>query len=340
MLLGLITPTGGDGEVLGHPIDRPATYLHRVGALIEAPAFYPTLTGEENLRAFARLGGHDRRRIAELLEVVGLGERGGDRYKNYSLGMKQRLGIAAALLKDPSLLILDEPANGLDPEGIAWMRRLLRGFADAGSTVLLSSHLLAEVEATVDRLVVIGGGRIVAQGTLSDLLVSAGLIVRAADSDRHALRDLLDQHQVLFTEREDGALAVETPDGFDAERLVYASIEGMLRTLDPHSNYYDREEFEELKTDQRSEYFGIGASIQNYIHGDKADTYITATFDGSPAAKAGLRYGDRIVEVDGVKMTGMALDSTGTIFSAMRKYSMARAATSSVSSSRFFCITL
>ena len=111
--------------MLGHPIDRPAAYLHRVGALIEAPAFYPTLTGEANLQMFARLGGHDRGRIPGLLEVVGLRERGGDRYSNYSLGMKQRLGIALALLPDPDLLILDEPTNGLDPQGIVEIRRLL-----------------------------------------------------------------------------------------------------------------------------------------------------------------------------------------------------------------------
>ena len=118
MLLGLIRPTAGSGTVLGHPLTQPAAYLGRVGALIEAPAFYPTLSGRANLRVLARLGQLDLDRVDPLLEQVGLGERGGDAYRSYSLGMKQRLGIAAALLPSPSLLVLDEPANGLDPAGI------------------------------------------------------------------------------------------------------------------------------------------------------------------------------------------------------------------------------
>lgn len=180
MLLGLITPTGGDGEVLGHPIDRPATYLHRVGALIEAPAFYPTLTGEANLHVFARLGGHDRGRIAELLELVGLRERGGDRYKHYSLGMKQRLGIALALLPDPDLLILDEPTNGLDPQGIVEIRSLLMQLGASGRTVFVSSHLLAEIQAACDSIVMIDHGGVVFSGPMADLLAQNSPTIRAA----------------------------------------------------------------------------------------------------------------------------------------------------------------
>ncbi|HEX2290538.1 MAG TPA: ATP-binding cassette domain-containing protein [Pseudonocardiaceae bacterium] len=170
MLLGLIQPTSGDGEVLGHPIADPPGYLHRVGALIEAPAFYPTLTGQENLRVFAALGGHDRGRIAELLEVVGLRERGDDRYKNYSLGMKQRLGIALALLPDPDLLILDEPTNGLDPQGIVEIRSLLMQLGARGKTVFVSSHLLAEIQAACDSIVIIDHGGVVFSGSMADLL--------------------------------------------------------------------------------------------------------------------------------------------------------------------------
>src|SRR3954447_16420979 len=121
MLLGLVRPSAGGGHVLGDPLGRPGAYLPRVGALIESPAFYPSLTGAENLRVFATVGGHDLARIPALVDQVGLSGGGDDRYRSYSLGMKQRLGIAAALLGDPQLLILDEPANGLDPEGVREM---------------------------------------------------------------------------------------------------------------------------------------------------------------------------------------------------------------------------
>ena len=125
MLLGLVRPTAGTAPCSARSIDDPAAYLPRVGALIESPAFYPSLTGAENLRVFATVGGHDADRIPALLELVGLDGRGDDRYRSYSLGMKQRLGIAAALLGDPELLILDEPANGLDPQGVREMRTLV-----------------------------------------------------------------------------------------------------------------------------------------------------------------------------------------------------------------------
>jgi ABC-2 type transport system ATP-binding protein len=180
MLLGLITPSGGDGEVLGHPIDRPAANLHRVGALIEAPAFYPTLTGEANLQVFARLGGHDRRRIPGLLNVVGLGERGGERYRNYSLGMKQRLGIALALLPDPDLLVLDEPTNGLDPQGIFEIHSLLMQLGARGKTVFVSSHLLTEIQAACDSIVMIDHGGVIFAGSMTDLLARNSPTIRAA----------------------------------------------------------------------------------------------------------------------------------------------------------------
>ncbi|MDT4970560.1 MAG: type transport system ATP-binding protein, partial [Pseudonocardiales bacterium] len=138
MLLGLVRPTAGTGTVLGASIDHPAAYLSRVGALIESPAFYPSLTGAENLRVFATIGAQDTARIPALLETVGLDGRGDDRYRSYSLGMKQRLGIAAALLGDPDLLILDEPANGLDPQGVREMRGLIGRLAGTGRTVLVS----------------------------------------------------------------------------------------------------------------------------------------------------------------------------------------------------------
>jgi ABC-2 type transport system ATP-binding protein len=174
MLLGLVRPSAGGGRVLGAPLTRPASYLHRVGALIESPAFYPNLSGTRNLMVQATLGGLDPARIPALLERVNLAERARDAYRTYSLGMKQRLAIAAALLGDPALLILDEPTNGLDPAGIREMRGLVRSLADDGPTVMISSHLLSEVQQVCDWLVVIKEGRRVFQGSTAQLLASGG----------------------------------------------------------------------------------------------------------------------------------------------------------------------
>jgi ABC-2 type transport system ATP-binding protein len=173
MLLGLVRPNEGSGTVLGDPIDQPAAYLPRVGAMVESPAFYPALTGAENLRMFATVGGHDSARIPALLEIVSLGERGSDRYRTYSLGMKQRLGIAAALLGDPALLILDEPANGLDPQGVHEMRGLIGSLAHSGRTVLVSSHDLSELEQVCDWLVLIEAGRSIYQGPAAEFIGDA-----------------------------------------------------------------------------------------------------------------------------------------------------------------------
>ena len=170
MLLGLIRPSDGTGEVLGAPITHPASYLSRVGALIEAPAFYPTISGKRNLEILASLGRHDRRRVDALLTQVGLQGRGGDSFKSYSLGMKQRLGIAAALLPEPELLVLDEPTNGLDPAGIREVRALLRELADDGMTVVVSSHLLGEIQTICDHLVVIDDGKLRFQGPVEGLM--------------------------------------------------------------------------------------------------------------------------------------------------------------------------
>jgi ABC-2 type transport system ATP-binding protein len=170
MLLGLITPTTGQGHILGEPIDHPEKYLSQVGAMIEGPAFYPALSGHENLMVLARLGGFPVERVQTLLEKVGLGERGKSKYKTYSLGMKQRLGIAAALLPNPKLLMLDEPTNGLDPEGIQEVRALLRDLANDGTTVFVSSHLLSELEIISDHIVMLRKGEIVFAGPIGELM--------------------------------------------------------------------------------------------------------------------------------------------------------------------------
>ena len=213
MLLGLIKPTSGEAEVLGHSIANPSAYLHRVGGLIEAPAFYPSLTGEENLRVFAALGGFARGRIAEMLEVVGLGDRGGDKYKNYSLGMKQRLGIALALLPDPDLLVLDEPTNGLDPQGIVEIRSLLMELGASGKTVFVSSHLLAEIQAACDSIVMIDHGGVVFGGTMVDLLNRNSPTIRAAaENDTDTIRLIeLATNAGYTSARVNGAIEIDAP---------------------------------------------------------------------------------------------------------------------------------
>lgn len=172
MLLGLIAPTSGSATVLGASITEPEKYLASVGAMIEGPAFYPALSGAENLRVLATLGGFPTSRVEDLINRVGLSGRGEDKYKTYSLGMKQRLGIAAALLPNPELLILDEPTNGLDPEGIQEIRDLLKRLASEGTTVFVSSHLLSEIEIISQHIVMLRKGEVVFAGPIEELLLN------------------------------------------------------------------------------------------------------------------------------------------------------------------------
>jgi ABC-2 type transport system ATP-binding protein len=183
MLLGLVRPTSGSALVLGAAPGSPAG-LARVGALIETPTFYPFLSGRDNLRVLARYAGAPETRIEAALAEVELTARAGDRFRTYSLGMKQRLGIAAALLKDPELLILDEPTNGMDPAGMAEMRAFIRGLGRGGRTVLLSSHLMSEVEQVCDRVGVISRGALVGEGTVDELRGRESLWVRADPLER------------------------------------------------------------------------------------------------------------------------------------------------------------
>ena len=191
MLLGLIKPTTGSGHVLGESITEPEKYLPNVGAMIEGPAFYPALTGAQNLTVLAKLGGFDTNKIQELLELVDLGDRGNSKYKTYSLGMKQRLGIAASLLPNPKLLVLDEPTNGLDPAGIQEVRNLLRKLADAGTTVFVSSHLLSEIEMISDYLVMLRLGKVIFSGKTSELLAKQLPVIVAKPSNRDDLEKLV-----------------------------------------------------------------------------------------------------------------------------------------------------
>ncbi|WP_324652234.1 ATP-binding cassette domain-containing protein [Georgenia sp. H159] len=182
MLTGLTTPSAGRSTVLGTDFRELSNPGRRVGVLLDASAQHAGRTGREILRLSSRLMGLPSRRVDDVLGTVGLSPaEAGARTRTYSLGMRQRLGLAHALLGDPEVLILDEPVNGLDPAGIRWMRHLLRTFADDGGTVLLSSHLLREVEAVADDLVIIGSGRILAQGSAEELLATPGTEVRSLD---------------------------------------------------------------------------------------------------------------------------------------------------------------
>ena len=198
MLLGLITPTTGQGHILGEPIEHPEKYLSRVGAMIEGPAFYPALSGYENLMVLAKLGGFPIDRVQELLDKVGLGDRGKSKFKTYSLGMKQRLGIAAALLPNPKLLMLDEPTNGLDPEGIQEVRDLLKKLASEGTTVFVSSHLLSELELISEYIVMLRKGEVVFAGPIQELfLMQQPFILVKTDSQR-------DLHKIIELAQADG----------------------------------------------------------------------------------------------------------------------------------------
>ena len=194
LLTGLLHPDTGTVEVLGRPFGRgDRKRLYEVGAIIESPSFYPYLSGRENLLALAGSGAPvPRQRIEELLELVGLRDRAADKVSRYSLGMKQRLGIAGALLNDPRLLLLDEPGNGLDPAGIAALRETLRFLAGQGKTVFVSSHLLSEVQQLADVAGIIAKGRLVREGSSAALLATGGLVrVRVAAGDRARAREVL-----------------------------------------------------------------------------------------------------------------------------------------------------
>jgi ABC-2 type transport system ATP-binding protein len=199
-LLGLVKPTAGRTQVLSADAKRLHTVIDRVGSIVETPTFFPTFSGRRNLRLLARLDGIGRMAVDNVLDRVGLGDRGDDIFKHYSLGMKQRLGIAAALLREPELLILDEPANGLDPAGIKEVRQLLRSLADEGRTVFLSSHLLGEVQQICDRVAILARGKCIAQGEVADVL-SRGQAAR----------------MVVKVENQQGALEILKGAGFDAE---------------------------------------------------------------------------------------------------------------------------
>jgi ABC-2 type transport system ATP-binding protein len=222
MLLGLVRPTSGSALVLDARPGSPDG-LARIGALIETPSFYPFLSGRDNLRVLARHAGVPETRIATVLAEVDLTARGGDRFQTYSLGMKQRLGIAAALLKDPELLILDEPTNGMDPAGMADMRTFIRSLGRGTRTVLLSSHLMTEVEQICDRVGVISRGRLVGEGTVEELRGRESLWV-SADPLEEAERVVRALRGIEEVSRLDGGLRVAA-DSAAAPAIARALVE-------------------------------------------------------------------------------------------------------------------
>ena len=231
IMVGLTPATSGTAQISGRRFaDLPNPGLE-VGVLLDASAQHAGRTGREILTIAQRTMGLPSRRVEEMLELVSLTEsEAGRRVRNYSLGMRQRLGIATALLGEPEVLILDEPANGLDPAGIRWMRDLLRGYADQGGTVLLSSHLLHEIEVIADDLVVIGQGRIVAEGTKAELLATAGTLVRTQDLPR--LTRALAEAGLTVAESTDALRVEADPDVVGQIALAAGIAVSVLRPAD------------------------------------------------------------------------------------------------------------
>ncbi|MFZ0215625.1 MAG: ABC transporter ATP-binding protein [Candidatus Dormiibacterota bacterium] len=215
MLLGLIRPTSGRVELFGRDLAaHRAQVLPRVGALIEAPALYPYLSGRANLRAFAGpLAGISSERIDEVLRTVDLADRQRDRVRSYSLGMKQRLGVAAAMLSNPDLLVLDEPANGLDPAGIVEMRDLLRSVVAKGATVFVSSHVLGEVQQLCDRVAIIARGQLITEAPVAKLLSGQGEFEVRVENPEAALQVLQRSEWGRAARLEAGVIVTQSPTG-------------------------------------------------------------------------------------------------------------------------------
>jgi ABC-2 type transport system ATP-binding protein len=273
VLTGLIHADGGTMELLGRPFTgRDRQRLFDVGALVETPAFYPYLSGRANLQALAASGARiPAGRIDDVLDVVGLRERSSDKVSRYSLGMKQRLGIAGALLNDPALLLLDEPANGLDPAGIVAMRETLRHLASIGKTVFISSHLLAEVQQMADVVGIIAAGKLVREGSMLDLLASEGIVRVRVQPDEVAsaaatLARLTETDRVSTSVMGPGWISVQiTPDRSSevnralAQASIYAAeisggndLEELFLTLTGGENSADRDgRFAKIETAAR-----------------------------------------------------------------------------------------
>jgi ABC-2 type transport system ATP-binding protein len=238
-LLGLVTPTAGGSTIGGRPYTELHTPATTVGALLEASSFHPARTARSHLRVYCTVSGISTRRADEVLELVGLTGAANRKVKGFSMGMRQRLGLAAALLGDPQVLILDEPANGLDPEGIVWLRQFLRQLAGQGRTILVSSHVLSEVEQTVDSIVIINNGRLVRQGTLAELSEHHGhaVLVRSPEAER--LVSALDG-KAEIDKLDDGALRITGPSTAEVGHLAF------VERIELHELATERSDLEQI----------------------------------------------------------------------------------------------
>ncbi|HEV8561278.1 MAG TPA: ABC transporter ATP-binding protein [Actinophytocola sp.] len=238
-LLGLVTPNAGGSTIGGRPYNELHTPVTTVGALLEASSFHPARTARNHLRVYCTVSGIPSRRADEVLELVGLTSAANRKVKGFSMGMRQRLGLAAALLGDPQVLILDEPANGLDPEGIVWLRQFLRQLASQGRTILVSSHVLSEVEQTVDSIVIINNGRLVRQGTLAELSEHHGhaVLVRSPEAER--LVAALDG-QAEIDKLDDGALRITGPSTAEVGHVAF------VERIELHELATERSDLEQI----------------------------------------------------------------------------------------------
>jgi ABC-2 type transport system ATP-binding protein len=223
MLLGLANPTSGHATIFGVPYAELPTPALRVGAVLEATDFHPGRTGRDHLRTLSRAAGLPDSRVDEVLALVELTGAAKRRVKGYSLGMRQRLGLAAALLGNPDLLVLDEPANGLDPEGVRWLRDFLRDFASGGRTVLVSSHVLAEVAQTVDQVLIINHGRLVTESSLEDLTRHTTVAVRVRSPKNTELADALQREGLDSITTNDHALLVHNATSERVGDIAFAA---------------------------------------------------------------------------------------------------------------------